>query len=206
MAQDLEAERLQHQTGKRAPEAQPARVPGPAPIDGDRIGDIGEIERDLAKHQRRGRKQRAELAADQEHREQGRTGQSVDRLQRVDRLDRHHRQSERAKARRADHVAIPVLRLQEAGEPAPPLPEERAEIRRRVGNRRGRGRESRPATAGRCRWRGDAGDGSTRNPRRGIADRSRRPRRRRRAGRPRRRRKPAAGSAASTRRSGRGNS
>ena len=77
--------------------------------------------------------QHGEIAGREQRRQQREGGEAVERRRRVEAFERQHGEAERAVARFADHVAVPVLRLQEAGEPAPPLAQERGERGRRVG-------------------------------------------------------------------------
>ena len=94
---------------------------------------LSEIETELGQREARRRREYAQPAGRGKRRQQREGGQPVQRRRRVEAFERQHGEAERAIARFADHVAVPVLRLQEAGEPAPPLPEKGRDRGRRVG-------------------------------------------------------------------------
>ena len=88
------------------------------------------------------RQRRAEASRrDESRRQQRERGEAIERRRGVEAFERQHGEAQRAVARRADHVAVPILRLQEAREPAPPLAQERRQARGRVGRGEGCPRE-----------------------------------------------------------------
>ena len=94
-----------------------------------------EVDRDLDQHYDQDRQRDGEAPRHDEGDQNRERRQPVNRLQRVERLDRQHRGAEPAVPPRPHHISVPMLRLQEPTEPAPPLPQERHRAGRRIGPR-----------------------------------------------------------------------
>src|ERR1700727_2894226 len=77
------------------------------------------------------------MAAKEKGEQQEESSQSIQRLHRVESLDWQHQRAEQTVTPVADHAAIPVLRLQKAGEPAPPLTQKTGQCAWRIGARLG---------------------------------------------------------------------